>query len=169
MGGEVYRPLVLTSTASCTDPERWSPAPPPATVVARLLPAMRAAARDVHDCDSSGGPRPYRPPDADISAVAGYISDAGARLISLAIRQPEGLAERCGVVSGPGWQPHTFAVLADGRVEHLGFGLQLLDAGDYDGDGRTEMLFQFGSYDRDGFVLASDSFRAVNRYEWSSH
>ena len=169
MGSEVFRPMALTSGPSCGDPEHWRPAEPPAAVVEHLITALREVEKGIHDCDVRGSPRAYRFPDTDVRAVQGFVSDPGARIVSLAIRLPEDLAARCGVLTAAGWQPHTFAVLPGGEVAHLGFGLTFVDAGDYDGDGHSEVLFQSSSYDADGYTLAYDSLRKSAHLDWSYH
>ena len=47
--------------------------------------------------------------------------------------------------------------------------MELVDAGDYDGDGRSELLFWRGGYNRDGYVLVFDELRQKVEYTWSYH
>jgi len=169
MGGEVFRPLVLTSGGRCADPDGWRPEVPSPAVIAKLIPAMREATKEIYDCGKDGGRLPYSFPDAAILPGKSYVSRNGARIVQLSVRMPESLLHRCEIIEGPGWQPHTFGVLPDGEVAHLGHGLQLIDAGDYDGDGRSEVIFLFGGYNRGGYVLVHDSLSQSLRYEWSYH
>jgi hypothetical protein len=166
---EAYRPLVMSSARRCLDPDRWRPAAPPASLIAKLVPAFRQETKGIHDCDSNGKEVPLAFKDSDVSAGKSYVSESGARIVSLSVPLPSDLVNRCGPTYGPLWQPHTFAVLPDGTIQHLGFDLRLVDAGDYDGDGHSEIVFQSRNYNRDGYVLFFDSFRGRATVEWGYH
>ena len=60
-------------------------------------------------------------------------------------------------------------MLPDGSVKQRGFDLRVIDAGDYDGDGRSEIVFQSRDYNRDGYVLSYDSFRGYAGLDWGYH
>ena len=47
--------------------------------------------------------------------------------------------------------------------------LTLLDAGDYDGDGKSEVVFFLSGYNEDGYALFYDSFRKFVFHTWSYH
>jgi hypothetical protein len=47
--------------------------------------------------------------------------------------------------------------------------MDLLDAGDYDGDGRSEVLFWSSGEDVDGYVLMYDGFTKSAEFKWSYH
>ncbi len=66
---------------------------------------------------------------------------------------------KCDGPSEPAWWPNCFIVPADAHhPAFLGEGLWLVDAGDYDGDGRSEVIFWFSGYNRDGYVLFTDDW-----------
>lgn len=52
-------------------------------------------------------------------------------------------------------------------MKFLGGGLALIDAGDDDGDGQSELGFAKSGYNDDGYVLFSDDFRAAAESGWS--
>ena len=70
---------------------------------------------------------------------------------------------------GPEWGPHWFIVDRSGAAKFLGSDLLLVDAGDYDGDGRTELVFRKSGYDYDGYVLFFDGFARSAEFGWSYH
>ncbi len=41
-------------------------------------------------------------------------------------------------------------------ARYLGSNLELVDAGDFDGDGTSEVLFRYSAYDEDGYTLFTD-------------
>jgi hypothetical protein len=45
----------------------------------------------------------------------------------------------------------------------------LVGAGDYDGDGNSEILFQGGGYNKDGYTLYFDNLRQKAEFNWSYH
>ena len=44
--------------------------------------------------------------------------------------------------------------------------MELIDAGDYDNDGKSELLFWYSGYNRDGYILIYDDFRKSAEYIW---
>lgn len=169
MGGEVHRPLVVTTGHGCRDPEHWRPSAPPQGVLKRLVSELRKVTKDIYDCGPAGDHGPYSFPDGDIVTLTSHVSDSSSRIVSLSVRVPADLAERCGVTSGSGWEPHTFVVLPDGQIRHLGSGLTLLDAGDYDGDGYSELVFFVARYDAGGYALFRGNLPRLVSYEWNYH
>jgi hypothetical protein len=55
------------------------------------------------------------------------------------------------------------------RFSWIGNGLTLLDIGDYNGDGFSEVLFQYDGSNRDGYVLLDPRDDTKNEFSWSSH
>jgi hypothetical protein len=47
--------------------------------------------------------------------------------------------------------------------------LLLIDAGDYDGNGRSELVFRKSSYDYDGYVIYFDDFAKSAEFGWTYH
>lgn len=142
LGEPVRRPLVLTFPGSCGDPERWKPTPVPRPVLASVLLAFREAVKGVHGCDADGASTGlFDFAASDVVVGKSYASGLGDRIVTLTLRQrPEVIG---GCDDGPRddpWLPRTFAVLANGTVRHLGSAMTLVDAGDYDGDGRSELV-----------------------------
>jgi hypothetical protein len=51
----------------------------------------------------------------------------------------------------------------------LGSELSLVDAGDYDADGESELLFWYSGYNQDGYTLLFDGLRKQVSYRWKYH
>jgi hypothetical protein len=64
---------------------------------------------------------------------------------------------------------HTFVVTST-NVGYIGQGLELVDAGDYDMDGHSELLFWSSAYNRDGYVLFPSNLAATpTTFQWNYH
>lgn len=170
MDTPVRRPLILVSSDACTDPDKWKPQPFPAAQLDRVLTAFRAAVRGISGCDAEGrGAGTYDFPPSEVIVGPSHASRTGDRLVTLTVRRIKEVLGSCDGPLGEAWSPHTFAVLADGTVRHLGSSLLLLDSGDYDGDGRSELVFHFGRYDYDGYTMLSNRFEASVTFGWIYH
>jgi hypothetical protein len=89
-------------------------------------------------------------------------------VISMALLLSPGISNRCGPLYGPMWQAHVFMVKPDGSIGHLGHGLRFVGAGDFDGDGRSELLFQSVGYNRDGYQLVYGDGSKTAHFEWAT-
>jgi hypothetical protein len=171
LADRVHRPVVLTDPASCGDPDKWKPSPVPPSVVAAVMPAFREAVKGVHGCDAEGkSTGPYNFPGSEVAAEKSYASARGERIITLTLRARLEITGGCN--DGPlddQWLPHTFAILANGTIRHLGSSMALIDAGDYDHDGHSELVFAFAKDDYDGYTLFWDGFERSVTYGWIYH
>jgi hypothetical protein len=96
-----------------------------------------------------------------------YADVGGRRLVAVSLDPNQNGGDG---PSESAWWPNWFMVHPDGQAPvFLGNGLWLVDAGDYDRDGQSELIFWFSGYNRDGYVLfAGDSGRRVD-YLWNYH
>jgi hypothetical protein len=152
------RPLVLVSAGQVGDPDRWKPAKPDDALLDRgvgaFLKQIEIENQDLH----------LTPADAGL--MKAYRSRRGEALLAFAIRNRQPPPDE---VPGEEWSMHWFLARDDGALAFLGNGLLLIDAGDYDGDGRSELVFRESSYDMDGYVLFSDDFRGKAEFGWAYH
>jgi len=62
-----------------------------------------------------------------------------------------------------------FAVGPEKQIIFLDQGMWLVDAGDYDNDGKSEVLFSIDGYNRGGYQLFYDDFKKHAVSEFSYH
>jgi len=168
MGGKVYRPLALVTQPRCAEPDGWAPASVTAATRARVLAALAAEIKreNVALVDTGDGPtdkldpvlrRELRAAKREVAAV--HRSRGGAQLVTLRLRQKELGETRL-----------LFAVAAGATAARfLGSWLTFVDAGDYDGDGRAELLLRSQRYNEDGYLLLDASLKPLASFSWHYH
>jgi hypothetical protein len=164
MGADVFHPLALTTSGRCADPDGWHPVPPTAELRKRLVAAFIAAAGP----DRCEGTKtvPWKPKDEDVEIRKVYASRRGEWLGIAKAKSPSDL---CDGPAGEDALTQLFKVDARGKVTRLGVGLTIVDAGDYDGDGRSEVLARFARYNDDGYTLFYDGLAKQVSFEWGYH
>lgn len=157
--GPVYRPLVLTSSAHVADPEQWKPH----TATAKELALVKEALGKQFSLSSQALSR------ASVRAVRAYKSRTnGATLVSVNVTKIAELPIEAATESDDPEYLLTF-VIRNAETRQLAPNLTLVDAGDYDGDGSSEVLFKRSAYNADGYVLYSDGFSKSAELSWSHH
>ena len=154
--GPVYRPLVLVSAPNATDPDAWQRADIRSDQIPQSLASFRAVL-------AKENPK-LQFADDDVALLKAYRSRGGLLLYALVIAH---LAPSPDEVPGPEWTPHWFVADASGAVSYLGSEMMLIDAGDYSGDGHSELIFSKSGYDYDGYVLFWDELRRSAVFGWS--
>ena len=158
------RPLVLLSGGKSVDPDGWKPIRTAAAFRDTLLPAFKKAVGAATTCGRNDKVIPFRITVADLVVERAYRSVAGKRIV-IAHLDPK--KNTCDGIPSDEWLTHTFVIGAS--TTHLGPDFDLVDAGDYDADGRTELLFWYSGYDQDGYTLFYDDFRHHVDYRWNYH
>ena len=62
-----------------------------------------------------------------------------------------------------------FVITPQQKVRWLDSNMWLVDAGDYDGNGKSELVFAIDGYNRGGYRLFYDDFRQRAEFEFSYH
>ena len=159
------KPLVLSSGAMVADPENWEPFTPGAGYREKLYtPVKLVIGRfKAMTCPKRGGPYyPLEYGPADLIIYKGYRSSAGRELISIGINRE---LIRCELPVLAEWTGNWFLLEGD-SIEHLGNQMELVDAGDYDEDGHSDLLFWTSGYNRDGYVLVYNRLGQKVEYVW---
>jgi hypothetical protein len=160
---EVYRPLVAVSKPFFKDPEKWKPLKTTdKDLLRRLKVEVRKSSPTCECSEYDDGETPCRPvkySDDQILLEKQYQSDRGWKLAKLRLK----CAERFN-------QPnYMYAISPTGSVIKLGRGLTLVDVGDYDNDGRSELIFFKGDYNQDEYLIYYDDFSKRTTFGWNYH
>jgi hypothetical protein len=164
----VHRPLIANAEPYYKDPDFWKPAQP-ANEYVRLLrqqfrrkfPRLcRISKQDETKLETLS----YH--DEDITTVKGYTSKRAWWVVRLHL---EGAVDCNDLEAGFEIDDPWFAVDPQHVATYLDSGLWLVDAGDYDNDGRSELVFSINRDNRGGYVLYYDDFGKHATFEYSYH
>lgn len=163
----VYRPLIANSQGYFSDPDRWKPI----IVSAELMAALRRGFRYKfpHFCRLSESdhskltPFPYR--DEDVTLVKSYRSASGWVVARLHLEAIDCADVEAGFDIDDPW----FVVDTKRSISYLDSGMWLVDAGDYDNDGRSELIFSINRENAGGYEIYYDQFRRHATFKFNYH
>ena len=156
------RPLVVNAQSRSADPDQWKPFAIGNGYRELLLDRFLQAFDEPIEC--SNLPAGYEFSARDLVIHKSYRDAAGRLLVALRLL-PNG--DRCDA----GWDlvsPVAWFSIAE-TVRHVGNDLTLIDAGDYDNDGESEILFWYAGYNQDGYIILYDGLRWQSNYHWGYH
>lgn len=169
-GGQtkLRRPLIVISQPYFRDPDGWKRTKLTDEIAALVRTAFRRDYPHVDRCkDEEIAQRNWRFPDSALSLPVVYGSNKHSFLVEASLD-----AGNCGYISEPD-EPESepwFFVSSDGSVRRIGSFMTLLDAGDYDNDGKSEVVFFLSQGENtDGFVLFDGSFERPVTFTWHYH
>ncbi len=164
----VYRPLVAVSKPNFKDPENWKPTPLPPEILSGLRQQFRKKFPKVLNCkdaiENTLKPWPYR--DEDIKVGKTYSSKGHWSLAELYLT---GWACDGPQENDSAFESQWYAVGPKGEFKFLESGMWLLDAGDYEGDGKSEVLFAVAGYDLGGYRLYYRDFTKSAEFLFGYH
>lgn len=165
-GEPVRRPLVAVSKPNFRDPLVWKQEKVTRAILREAFKLLHNSAPQLckwPDEDKSMLPYAYGPNDLVVRA---HKSRQGSQLLTIDVKS----AYYCQGGDGEGgFESRMFAIDPNGVSHYLGPGLMLVDAGDYTGDGSSELITSLSLYNRGGYVLFSGSFSEMARYEFFYH
>lgn len=165
-GRKAYRPLVAVSQPNYRDPDMWKPSPLNAEDISLARAAFRSRFPDALRCADpyENKPQPWRYVDSDIKVTKSYRSNKTKILVEMRLRD-----NNCdGVIEGA-FSSNWFVIYPDKKSSYLDEGMTLIDAGDYDNDGKSEVIFQISRYNRDGYTIYYKDFSKHVSFEFSLH
>lgn len=155
-----YHPLVAIAGRWGPDADGWIREAKP-RVNERVAHVFRSMARPTGSVNQrpEGGPTVDR--KTGVYVQQAYSSRTGDRLWCLGT-QPSVKAGRCELDS-------RWFIETKENVTELGTGLRWLEAGDFDGDGKSEVLLWLSGYNRGGYVLLFDGLTRRAEFSWGYH
>lgn len=164
-GSPIDRPLALVTPANYRDPDAWKPFSPGPSYRQMLFKEFKRAAGSAVRCPrDTEKPVPFAYTANNVVIESGYQDQQGRKLVSLHL---DHRLNKCDGPSGAEWATQWFLITSEAQA--LGSGLELVDAGDYDADGKSEVLFWYSGYDKDGYTLFYDGFRRHADFRWIYH
>ena len=166
-GVPIYRPLLAVSATVGTDADSWAEGKVSPKAAAAIRVAFRGLFANVSNCATPGGSeaRPVSYQDSDIVVSSGSAATTGWIVATAKLAD-----YRCdGPFDDTAFAPQTFAVSPEGDARYLGEGLQLLDAGDFDGDGKSEVVFMITNANRGGYDLRYNDFAGQAVFAFNYH
>lgn len=160
------RPLVVVSQPNFLDPQAWKRFEPDPTLRGLLFSQFAAVAGKADTCtnEESEKSSSWAYTASDLIMSAGYQDRTKTKLISVALNPTR---SQCDGPPDTAWLTHWFMVTDS--IRYLGENLSLVDAGDYDADGASELLFWFSGYNKDGYSLFYEGLQKRVDYQWSYH
>jgi len=163
----VRRPLVVVSKPYYRDPDDWKRTQPQEEVRGMVREAIRKQFPHVNRCkDEEIVERDWKFPDSALQFPYAYASNKNSFIVAVKLD-----AGDCGWGGNPEdptdvFVNQWFLVAADHSVRRIGGFDVLLDAGDYDNDGRSELIFfSVRSENSDVYDLLSDNFQKKSELE----
>jgi hypothetical protein len=157
----VRRPLVLVSKSYYRDPDGWKKTQLPEEIAQLVREGFRKQYPHVGRCKGEKiAEHDWKFPDSALTLPAAYSSSKNAFLVAVHLN-----AGDCGWGGRPddpldSFVHQWFFVAADRSVRRIGGFGEFLDAGDYDNDGSSEVIFfSARSENSDAYDLLYDNFQ----------
>lgn len=164
------RPLVIVSKPNFKDPDHWKPFTPNDSYKKKLFPFLRVVVgksrllRCENPDDNVAVPYDFKANETIF--YKSYKSASNDELVSFGL-DPKIINCSDGIPSHE-WLDNWF-LIKNNEIDYVGREMQLIDAGDYDGDGKSELLFWYSGYNNDGYILFYNNFRGRSEYLWGYH
>jgi hypothetical protein len=163
----VYRPLIANSQDYFVDPDRWKPLEVAPQFAAQLRQAFRK--RFPKLCRSSetnpSNLEVFHYRDDEVKVVKAYASRSGWIVARVHLQAIDCNDVEAGFDIDDPW----FVVDTHKSVTYLDSGLWLVDAGDYDNDGRSELVFSINRDNEGGYELYYDDFKKHATFKFNFH
>lgn len=161
-----YSPIVVVSYPNFNDPAEWNSFSPGNNYKQQLFSTFSGIVGEARRClyEPTYHSVPYSYTADELVLFKGYKDKFGHKLVSLGldleIINCDGPPES---TNKPNW------FIVNEQPRHIGNELEMIDAGDYDNDGRSELLFWHGGYNEDGYTLFYDDFKKRVNFYWNYH
>ena len=163
-----YRPIVVVSQPNFKDPEEWKPAALDSAIISAVRVQFRKHYPSLCRADNAddNAKQPWRYSESQIKVTRAYTSKAGWSVVGLHLENARDCSdEEAGFQVEDPW----FVIEPNRKIRLLDTGLTLVDAGDYDSDGESELLFIVNRPHGGGFELFYDNFSRRAVFDLDSH
>ncbi len=162
---QVYRPLVVTTGKYKNDPEKWKPAKLSKYLEAAVRKQFKKNFPDVKNCKDPSSPyKDWKYTDRDLKIVKSFANSNELKIVGLELR-PYNCDGPPEVAYSRAW----YLIYRNGETKYLESGMILVDAGDYDNDGKSELIFQVSRYNQGGYIMYTDSLTNHTDFLFSYH
>lgn len=166
-GAVVSRPLIANSQPHFVDPDRWKPS----TISPASMTALQSAFRQKFPklCrlsekgDSTLKPLAYR--NEDVKLAKSYISRSGWTIARLHLEAIDCADLEAGFDINDPW----FVLDKEKAITYLDSGMWLVDAGDYDNAGQSELIFSIDRDNEGGYQIYYDDFKKHATFKFNYH
>ena len=165
----VYRPLVAVSQPNFKDTESWKPSKLSPNLAKLVRQQFRKKFPEASNCVdvNDAHPKPWAYKDNNIKIIATYNSQNHWSMVQAKLdiyRCDFALEDKNDPFIGQ-W----FAISPANDVIFLDAGMWLVDAGDYDNNGKSELIFAIDRYNRGGYELFYDDFKKHAEFQFRYH
>ncbi len=166
LGSPVFRPLIANREPYFSDPEKWKRAQLPPALIASVRKKFRQMFPKATNCSNPDESiaRPWLYDDQNIQ-IASVYSSLKRWFVVQTLLGPY----RCDGPQDDSFQDQWFVINPSNEIRFLGKTMWLVDAGDYDHDGRSEIVFSIAGYDLGGYEIFYDDFKKHATFEFSYH
>ena len=159
----VYKPLILTLSERADSKSDWSAAELDLPTLTAVRENFMSLFPTIDKCDEPSGEQAIS--DGDL-LITGQVTSASGW--ALAVVSATGSLCDGPVFESP-FSRYMFAVSPSGESVLLGEGLRVVGGGDFNADGRAELLVAISRYNQDGYALYSDDFSDSTTVTWKYH
>jgi len=153
-----YRPLVLVTKKYFKDPAQWKPFTPKRNMIIKLFPHLKKRIGKLASIDFSYTVK-------DLILLKSYKNIKKEKLIQISFNLKNSSCEG----KSDAWCKRYWFYISEEKVKFIGENLEPVDAGDYDNNGQSEVLFWKSGYNKDGYQLFYNQFEKSIEKSWSYH
>lgn len=168
-GYDKYRPMILVSGGSFSDPEGWKPIRNK-RVLSLVKKTFAKNIGPVTVCEEGTfeeKPEKVKIKSDQISLIKMYGSKLNEFIVGVRLPDYDKFA-KCDGLPPESFTDHWYHVKKE-DMSLIGNQIIPVDAGDYDSDGRSEWVFQSAKYNRDGYGLYLLESKRLHEFSWSYH
>lgn len=168
--GRKGRALVATSRGACGDPAQWKRVVPSPATLSRIDAVNNTAFRDIQNCGPDGTLKPYLIQPQDVAIKDAWQSRFGEMYITLKIEpQHQDVLASCDGLPGDQWLDQLFHADTDRGFTWQGAGVRFWDAGDYDEDGRSEVVLRWSRTNNEAYQIRDSAPCLHCVFRWVYH